>query len=571
MPACMVCGRPAGQRCAGCGAAYYCGKDHQKLHWKQHKPGCSPVKEASSAQLGRYLAAARNLAVGEVVLREAPLIEAPPPSTQPVCLTCYKPLFEASAKECERCGWPMCGPECANNPKHRGECRLTVQKRGDKMNIRNFGLPHPSYQCIATLRCLALRDSSSAKWRRLLEMESHSEQRAGSPRQEQERFGVALFILRVFPKLRDIDKLTEEEILNICGILQVNGHEVPLSEPPYVAVYDKGSLLAHSCRANCAKSFSSAGELVVRTALPVKAGEPLTICYTDPMWGTAARRQHLYDTKFFWCRCERCVDPTEFGSYFSAIACPGGDGEQPDCPGAIMPDDPLVEGGAPEGGDPDMGEQQYWRCPTCDISMPQGSVLSLLRRVGEDLSELDKDDAEACRLFLQRYGGDEFPLDLKEKDAVRRPLLSRNHFYLTDVRLALAQRYGQDGVDAQQGLRQLSDGEIAHKRQLCRELLKLAEKLVPAEHRMRGLLWFELHAVEVEASRRRGLDQGPDPAALRVSLLESRRCLTEVIELLRCEPPELPEGKVLRQARLNFKEVDQLLCALHHAVGDAPL
>ncbi|KAK3915324.1 Ninein-like protein [Frankliniella fusca] len=254
-------------------------------------------------------------------------------------------------------------------------------------------------------------------------------------------------------------------------------------------------------------------------------------------------------------------------SPWAGAAASSGDGEQPDCPGAIMPDDPLVEGGAPEGGDPDMGEQQYWRCPHCDISMPQGAVLALLRRVGEDLSDLDKDDPEACRLFLQRYGGDQFPLDLKEKDAERRPLLSRQHFYLTDVRLALAQRYGKDGDDAQQGLRQLTDGELAHKRQLCRDLLKLADKLVPAEHRMRGLLWFELHAAEVEASRRRGLDQGPDPEALRVSLLESRRCLTEVVELLRCEPPDLPEGKVLRQARLNLKEVDQLLCALHHAVG----
>lgn len=90
------------------------------------------------------------------------------------------------------------------------------------MNIRNFGLPHPSYQCIAALRCLALRDAQPAKWRRLLEMESHCEQRCGSPRQEQERFGVAQFILRVFPKLRDDDKITEEEILKICGVLQVN-------------------------------------------------------------------------------------------------------------------------------------------------------------------------------------------------------------------------------------------------------------------------------------------------------------------------------------------------------------
>ena len=97
-------------------------------------------------------------------------------------------------------------------------------------------------------------------------------------------------------------------------------------------------------------------------------------------------------------------------------------------------------------------------------------------------------------------------------------MLSRHHFYLTDVRLALAQRYGQDGPEA---LRQLTDGELAHKMALCRQLLQLAEKLVPAEHRMRGLLWFELHAVEAEDSRRRGLAHGPDPGALKKSLLVS--------------------------------------------------
>ena len=87
--------------------------------------------------------------------------------------------------------------------------------------------------------------------------------------------------------------------------------------------------------------------------------------------------------------------------------------EMPDCPGAIMPEDPLAEGGAPEAGDPDMGDAQYWRCSACDMSMPQGSVMSLLRRVGEDLADMDKDDPESCRLFLERYGGEAFPLDLK--------------------------------------------------------------------------------------------------------------------------------------------------------------
>jgi hypothetical protein len=45
--------------------------------------------------------------------------------------------------------------------------------------------------------------------------------------------------------------------------------------------------------------------------------------YTHALWGTQARREHLAATKYFTCRCERCVDPTELGTYISGIRCLG--------------------------------------------------------------------------------------------------------------------------------------------------------------------------------------------------------------------------------------------------------
>ena len=39
--------------------------------------------------------------------------------------------------------------------------------------------------------------------------------------------------------------------------------------------------------------------------------------YTHSLWGTAGRREHLNSTKKFWCKCERCEDPTEFGKYIN--------------------------------------------------------------------------------------------------------------------------------------------------------------------------------------------------------------------------------------------------------------
>lgn len=34
------------------------------------------------------------------------------------------------------------------------------------------------------------------------------------------------------------------------------------------------------------------------------------------------RREHLLENKFFECRCSRCSDPTELGTYTSALLCP---------------------------------------------------------------------------------------------------------------------------------------------------------------------------------------------------------------------------------------------------------
>ena len=43
--------------------------------------------------------------------------------------------------------------------------------------------------------------------------------------------------------------------------------------------------------------------------------------YSDPMWATANRQNHLYETKYFRCKCPRCTDPTELGTEFSFIKC----------------------------------------------------------------------------------------------------------------------------------------------------------------------------------------------------------------------------------------------------------
>lgn len=256
-------------------------------------------------------------------MKESPLIRGPSQITCPVCINCLQGLEESdinSDQECQQCGWPIC-LECKNDKRiqqiHHDECEITVS-RGTKFSLKNYFNPHPTYQCLIVLRCLLLKERSPDKWNQLIQLESHCKQRRGSPQWCNDREGVARFIPRFF---KCSGRWNEDEMLKVAGIVQINGHELPLTDPPHVAIYNVASLVEHSCTPNLTKSFTSKAELLLWAPNPIKKGEHLSICYSDALWGTANRQNHLLQTKMFRCECSRCNDPTEFGTYFSAIKC----------------------------------------------------------------------------------------------------------------------------------------------------------------------------------------------------------------------------------------------------------
>ena len=70
------------------------------------------------------------------------------------------------------------------------------------------------------------------------------------------------------------------------------------------------------------------------TFLILAKGSKITATYTQPLWKTLNRREHLKMSKCFWCRCQRCRDPTEFGTGLSTLICN-------ECGGKMLPMDPL--------------------------------------------------------------------------------------------------------------------------------------------------------------------------------------------------------------------------------------
>jgi hypothetical protein len=89
---------------------------------------------AENEALGRHVIATRDLKVGEVILKEKPLVAGPSQVTPPICLGCYMLLTEQSARPCCECGWPVCSETCARAPAHRAECDITKLKKGTKVD-----------------------------------------------------------------------------------------------------------------------------------------------------------------------------------------------------------------------------------------------------------------------------------------------------------------------------------------------------------------------------------------------------------------------------------------------------
>lgn len=288
----------------------------------------------TNAKLGRHLVASRDIKPGEIVLKEAPLICGPSQITCPVCIQCLQRLDECDIENgkqtCDRCGWPVC-TECApkrNADKHL-ECDITAT-RPAPFSIQHYFMPHPMYQCITVLRCLLLKDADPDKYDKLMQLESHCEERCGSLQWCNDREGVAKFIPKFF---NCRDRWTEEEILKMAGIVQVNGHEVPLTDPAHVAIYNLASLVEHSCAPNLTKSFSADGHIVFWSPHRIQKGVHLSICYSDILWGTEARQNHLLQTKMFRCDCVRCNDVTEMATNYSALRC-----TRAECTGLVLPE-----------------------------------------------------------------------------------------------------------------------------------------------------------------------------------------------------------------------------------------
>lgn len=365
----------------------------------------TPYAVVESTELGRHWVATRDIAAGEVLLEERPLVVGPKAGSQSVCLACYAPT---TGYKCSTCGWPVCGPQCEAAPAHRdAECPLI----GGHYDSRRSA----AYCFVMPLRCmLLLHQLDGCRAAEFRSLQSHLDDRLDTPLYHAYAVNVAAFVLDRLGLRSAGHSHDHRSALEAAAVLDTNAFEVRRpGGRKFRALYARASMMAHCCTPNTKHVFvgdEAEGQPAIRVvaAVPIARGCPVTATYTQTLWCTRDRRRHLSAAKCFECVCARCSDPTELGTHLGSAACAGGgDG-----------------GGKCSGGRATAVSQ--WLCATCGRLATDVEAAGALQVVGA-LSKTR--DCAGFERFLERV-----------RDGTMLPL-HNDHHVTVSVKYAMAQLY----------------------------------------------------------------------------------------------------------------------------------
>ncbi|CAG9564520.1 unnamed protein product [Danaus chrysippus] len=509
---------------------YYCSKEHQKLDWKKsHKVECKPYKVQYSDSYGRFMIATRDIKQGEVILKEKPAVIGPRMYYKVQCLSCGRQLEPIQNLDgnmdfirCSSCNWPVCGLDCEKAEVHREECKIMVQSHY-KCDIK-YECPDKSqaaYCVIAPLRVLLMKDSNPRMFESIMNLESHVDQRINTPIYQVLKPNLIMFIKQVLGMNFD-DKI----ILEISAILDTNSFDVRSADKTkrLRAIYLLASMMNHSCRPNTRHIYlGEDNSLALIATVQIAKGEEITATYTQTLWGTLDRRKFLKSNKYFDCKCERCADPTEFGTYLGNIYCTM-------CNNTNADD--SRKGSMLVSTNP-LDETALWKCEKCGYFIQGRQMVWGNKALKEELSSLNKTGPKDFENFIDKY---------------KLTLHPRNHL-LIQAKLALMEIYGNyKGYS----LNELPENLLQRKIDICHELLEVADKLDPGWSRFRGTILLELEAAMTIKIKKEFEADMLTKTEAQDQLIENMVLLEEATNILKIEPHMNEALKAKLQERLSI-------------------
>lgn len=476
---------------------------------------CLPFTVMYKEGVGRYVVASRDIKASEIILCDTPAVLGPNYETEAVCLEC---LSRADGSVlCHHCNLPLCSDKCREGPKHRAECQV-FSKMEKKVSVARFGQGTIAYEygCITVLRLLALRDGDPETWSRVQFLMDHDEER----RKEKEYW--QMFQKNVVDYLRIkvglADTYSEEEIHRAIGILRTNAFQI---EHPYLhaqgtsgkAIYPTFSFLSHSCIANARYSVMPDDKLTLRAQVDIKEGEEITIQYISFLFGNSRRRGEISSCWMFECRCPRCLDTTELGSFMSAVLCSS-------CKGSVLP--------------PDISfECEVWKCRECGQKMERDKVFEIVKELEEEMMNTMEHECDKYKALEEKFS----------------TLLHPNHYQLQILKRHLAGSFT--------GNMTLADVEL--RKNLLEEFIEVFQMVDPGLTKWRGKMLYQVCKTKMFLADIKHSKEETQKEVFLAEMAESIAGMEDVVRCLQYEPDNSMEFRISKLAQSSLSQAKEFL------------
>ncbi|XP_023326813.1 histone-lysine N-methyltransferase ASHR1 [Eurytemora carolleeae] len=262
-------------------------------------------------QIGRCIQATRDIEPLEIILTDTPSVLGPHHDSQPVCLQCLR--IHEGDYYCSTCKLPYCDEECSDTSQHRSEC-FTLSKLSEIcQDMEN------KMMVIMVMRLIRLKMDNSELWSDIDNLMDHVNERQECTEEWE------MFQTKVVDVLKLVLEINDETLIHrMIGIVCVNsvGFDYKKTSVKGRALYPLLSLVSHSCVSNARYTVNYDDFTVtLRARRKINEGEEITINYVPPIFGVPKRKRHIEEEWYFICKCARCADNTEFGTYVSALKC----------------------------------------------------------------------------------------------------------------------------------------------------------------------------------------------------------------------------------------------------------
>ncbi|KAL7287967.1 hypothetical protein TKK_0018023 [Trichogramma kaykai] len=517
---------------------------------------------ARSEKLGRYLIAARDLSAGEVLFREKPLaVGVAMYERAMVCFGCMRPYHDddddddkgsAAVLQCCTCSKcdlaPVCNRLCETSSEslHTSwECEF-FRERAQLIG----GNVAELLSVLLHARLCLLRSRRPELWRRIMAMESHLDERRGSPVWRERELGVVSVLRKYGLESSSTDP---DELQRLCGVVDVNCFELRApSSRAYQressqdddncllrGLYATASIMSHECRGTVCLAVDESFSMSVYTAVPLGRGQVVSFNYTSSLAGTIERREHLREGKYFRCDCRVCLDPLEAGSHASCLVCPRCRRDW------VAPREDTLK----SDEDP-YGRRLGWQCRGCERRYAGCLIESSIVLAKRWISEVDAGSVRAMEHLLDKLSS----------------TFHTNHYLMLSLKQKLLAAYRRDVSSSSSYYN--STGPPASRKTLrrmyalCLELLGLLEIVEPGLSRLKAILLYEMHAPLAAAASRAYGAREIGPRELLDQLETARAHLRRALEMLLNEPRDTPEGRL---ARRGLQEMRLLQTSLEDA------